>query len=340
MKYAFSITAFLLLFLASCGSDENKKNVPDVSNIKLSVKIARFDQDIIAIDTNQLDAGMEAMAQKYPMMFPLFVSNIIHDQTNPNENPKDALSGFLRAPQVRAVFDTCTKVFKDVSDLENDLTQMFKYYKYYFPEKPTPQVVSMVSEFATDAFTASDSLCGIGLDLFLGENYAGYNPEIFPDYIRRQFTPNYIPVRLAKALATDIVGQSSGKRLIDRMIQNGKMLYVTDCLLPFTADSLKLGYTQAQVDGCYFNEAEAWARILDQKLLYSTEFDKWRKLVTPSPNAPVIYTEAPGEMGNWIGLRILQSYMKRHPNTKMQDLLAITDVQKLLEAAKYKPKRK
>ncbi len=193
--------------------------------------------------------------------------------------------------------------------------------------------VTMISEFATDAFTASDSLCGIGLDLFLGENYRGYNPEIFPDYIRRQFTPNYVPVRMAKALATDIVGQTNGKRLIDRMIQNGKMLYIVDCLLPYTPDSLKMGYTKAQMEGCFYNEAEAWARILDEKLLFSTEFDRWRKLVTPSPNAPIIYTEAPGEMGNWIGLRILQSYMKRHPNTKIQDLLAMTDVQKLMEAA-------
>jgi hypothetical protein len=339
MKYAFGGIAFLILLLSACGSEE-KKNVPDVSNIKLEVKIDRFDKDLIALDTNQLEAGMELMAKKYPMMFPLFVSNIIHDQSNPNETPQAALSGFLRAPQVRTVYDTCQKVFTDLSDLEKDLTQLFKYYKHYFPQKPTPQVVTMVSEFATDAFVAGDSLCGIGLDLFLGEDYRGYNPEIFPEYIRRQFYPKYIPIRLAKALANDVVGASSGKRLIDQMLQNGKMLYIVDCLVPYAPDSLKLGYTKAQVEGCYFNESEAWARLLEQKLLYSTDFQQWRKLVTPSPNAPIVFTEAPGEIGNWIGFRIIQSYMKRHPNTNITGLLKMTDAQQFLEQARYKPKRK
>lgn len=327
----------LLFFAAGCDGDRSPR--PDVSAIKVDLKILRFEQDIFSLDTAQLQIGMQNLLGKYPMMLPLFCNEIIHDQSNPNETPREALGGFLSAPQVRRLYDTTQQVYGDLRWLEKDLNQMFRYYKHYFPKKPVPQVVTMVSEFATDAFTAGDSLCGIGLDMFLGENYPGYDHEIFPYFMRRQFQQDYIAVRLAKALAQNCTDEPSGRRLLDLMLHNGKQLYITDCLLPDVADSLKMGYTREQMEGCHANEAEVWARLIGEKLLYSTDFDKIRKLIAPSPNAPAIFQEAPGEIGNWVGWQIVRAYMKRNPNTTMEQLLQLTDSQKFLEAAKYKPKR-
>ena len=282
---------------------------------------------------------MQSLLGKYPVMLPLFCNEIIHDQSNPAETPREALSGFLKVPQVRHLYDTVQLVYGDLRWLEKDLTQMFRYYKYYFPQKPVPQVVTMISEYATDVFTAGDSLCGVGLDLFLGEKYPGYDPDVFPFFMRRQFQKDYIAVRLSKAVAQNCTDGPKGQRLLDLMLHYGKQLYISDCLLPDVADSLKMGYTQKQMEGCYANEAEVWARMLSEKLLYSTDFDKIRKLVTPSPNAPAIFQEAPGEIGSWVGLQIVRSYMKRYPKTTMDQLLQLTDAQKFLELSKYKPKR-
>lgn len=314
---------------------------PDVSDIKVDVRIQRFDRDFFALDTNNLEAGMQQLSQKYPVMFPLFAVNIIHDQTNPKETPAEAVTGFLRSPQIHRVYDTVQQVYGDLSRLETDLNKMFRYYKYYFPQKPVPEVVTMVSEFATDVFTAGDSLCGIGLDMFLGENYPAYfaNPNTEPAYIRRQFRQEYIPVRLAKAIAQNILDAPPGERLLDQMLQNGKMLYIVDGLLPDVPDSLKMGYTREQMEGCYANEQGVWARLLEQNLLYSTDAKKLRKLVSPSPNAPVVFQEAPGEIGNWIGWQIVKAYMERNPDTSMDALLQFTDAQKFLEQARYKPRR-
>ena len=337
----FSVVALTLLFFTACGDDKRTPR-PDVSDIKVEVQLLRFEQDIFSLDTSQLQIGMQNLLGKYPLMLPLFCNEIIHDQSNPSETPRQALGGFLSVPQVRHLYDTVQQVYGDLRWLEKDLNQMFRYYKYYFPDKPVPQVVTMISEFATDAFTAGDSLCGIGLDLFLGENYPGYDPDVFPFFMRRQFQKDYITVRLAKAIAqnrADGAPAAQKTRLLDLMLHNGKQLYITDCLLPDVADSLKMGYTRAQMEGCNANEAEVWARMLSEKLLYSTDFDQIRKLVTPSPNAPAIFQEAPGEIGNWVGWQIVRSYMKRNPNTTMDQLLQMNDAQRFLELAKYKPKR-
>lgn len=331
----------LALWTAACTDESDPRRKPDVSDIRVNVSLRRFEQALFALDTANLEAGLNALTQQYPEMLPLFAVNLIHDQTNPNETPVQAVGGFLRAPQIRLLYDTVQQVYGDLRGLERDLTQMFRYYKYHFPDKPTPQVVTMVSEFATDAFTYGDSLCGIGLDMFLGENYAAYvaDSERFPAYIRRQFRREYIPVRLAKALAQNQTGDPAGERLLDLMIHNGKQLYLVDCLLPDTPDSLKMGYTRAEMEGCYANESAVWARLLEQNLLYSADFNQWRKLVTPSPNAPIVFREAPGEVGNWIGWQIVKAYMRRHPETTLPQLLELQDAQQFLEQAKYKPKR-
>lgn len=333
------LLAGLAVLFGNCNNDGN--DAPDVSHIQLEIKVRRFDQDLFALDTSNLDAGMQQLGQKYPELLPLFAVNIIHDMTNPQETPVQAVGGFLRAPEVRKLYDTVQQVYGDLRWLDRDLTQMFKYYKYYFPEKPVPEVNAIVSEFATDAFTAGDSLCGIGLDMFLGENYPAYfaNENTSPAYIRRQFRKDYICIRLAKALAQNLSDAPPGERLLDQMLSNGKMLYIVDCLLPEVADSLKMGYTREQMEGCYANEQGVWARLLEQNLLYSTDARKLRKLVSPSPNAPVVFQEAPGEIGNWIGWQIVEAYMKRYPQTTMQELLNFRDAQKFLEQSKYKPRR-
>jgi hypothetical protein len=283
---------------------------------------------------------MTQLSQKYPALLQLFTENIIHDQTNPKETPEQAARNFLVIPEVRALNDTVQQVYGDLRWLEKDLEKLFQYYKYYFPKKPVPAVATVVSEFAVDVFTYGDSLCGIGLDLFLGENFRGYNPEIFPSYIRRQFQSDYITTRLAKALARNTFGEiPPGNRLLDVMLYNGKMLYIVDCLLPMVPDSMKMGYTREQLEGCEANEAAVWARLLTQKLLYSSNFEDFRKLVTPSPNAPIVFQEAPGEVGNWIGWQIVKAYMKRNPKTSIEALLQMQDAQKFLEQAKYKPNR-
>ena len=321
---------------SACGE---KSNRPDVSGIAVTVRIQRFDQAVFSIDTTQMGAAMAKLQADYPVLLPLFAGNIIHDRSNPDETPEQALRDFVSTPELRHLYDTVQQVYGDLSGLEKTLTPMFQYYRHYFPQTPVPQVVAKVSEFATDAFTYGDSLCGIGLDMFLGENYPGYDPEIFPAYIRRQFQRDYIPVRLARALAQNLADAPPGDRLIDQMLYNGKALYITDLLLPDTPDSVKMGYTRAQIEGCQANEQALWARLLEQNLLYSTDFNTFRKLVTPSPNAPVAFAETPGEAGNWLGWQIVKAYMNRYPDTPLPELLQMHDAQQFLEKAKYKPRR-
>jgi hypothetical protein len=122
------------------------------------------------------------------------------------------------------------------------------------------------------------------------------------------------------------------------MLRNGKVLYIAECLAPKTPKYDLIGYTEEQWSGSLANEQTAWARLLELKLLYEPVNNKNIKLVRPGPSTDLLFTEAPGELGNWLGWRIVRTYMRRYPNTTMQELIDFNDAQRFLEKAKYKPR--
>ncbi|MCS7035460.1 MAG: hypothetical protein RMJ33_13150 [Saprospiraceae bacterium] len=301
--------------------------------------LLRFEEDLMALDSAHLQDGMAQLARQYPDFLPFFLTEIAHNPERPHETPQEALAGFAFAPQIRRLYDSCRVVFPNLDEEERALARLAQRYAQLLPGRPPLRFVTAVTEFVGDAYAVNDSLIMIGLDMFLGENFSGYDPQYFPRYLRRQFSKEYLPVKVGLALASHIVGPPQQERIIDYMINNGKILYILDQLLPDEPEYRKMGYTEEQLAGCYANEAETWARLLELKVLYEPLSHRNQKLVMPSPATEMVFLEAPGELGNWVGWQIVKAYMRRHPQTTLDELINFRDSQRLLELSKYKPKR-
>jgi hypothetical protein len=316
------------------------KNIPDVSNINVVIQIQRFEQDLFALDTANLEQGISDLRSKYGPFFNDVFLRITQDKTDPDTSASHTILKILKSPSLQKLKDTCASAFPDLEQYEKNLEQAFKFQKYYLPDAPVPAVVSYVSEFGLGTFTYGDSLLGVGLDFFLGFDFTGYDPNYFPDYIKRTMTPDYMVPKMIEAQASNLVGPVNGDRLLDYMITNGKMLYLKDLLLPYESDEVKMEYTEKQLEWAEENEFLTWTHFLKEELIYSTRMDEIQKLINPSPVAPGgMPQEAPGRIGNWMGWQIIKSYMKRNPEVTIPQLLAETDNQRILDKAMYKPGR-
>ncbi|MFT5765913.1 MAG: hypothetical protein ACI8X3_003351 [Saprospiraceae bacterium] len=335
VKTSFLIGILLSLWLCACNSDKGK-NIPDVSHIEVKVKIKRFEKDLMTIDTNLIKRDMDALVAKYP----IFLPDIFFPKILPILQDTTIMKQFLISPGIQKLYDTCMVVYNDPVDIEKELESAFRFYKYYFPNKKVPEVISFFSEYTIGNFTLDDEILGIGWDFFLGADYPYYDPGFFPNYIKRTMNKEHLVAKSMEAIATDIVGDAKGERLIDKMITNGKVLYLLDQFIPNTPDSIKLAYTAVQTVWCENNEAELWSYFLVDDLLYSSNMRDIRKLVDYSPfGTSQMPPEAPGRSANWMGWQIVKSYMKQNPLTTLDDLIAIKESQTILDKARYKPRR-
>ncbi len=344
-KNSLFLLFITFLSLYACQSDKGK-DIPDVSDIAVTVDLRRFDQALFSLDTNDMAAGLPQLEMGYGEFAEIFFGQILgsKDPRIAPEGHAEYVRGFIAHPGLRKLYDTTQVVFPSMQGIEKDFEQAFRFYKYHFPFQPlSGEVVTYISEYTIGGFLYGDNSIGIGLDFYLGEDYPylQYNPANpnFSAYLTRSFNKDHIVMKSMKLLVQDLNGGPNGNNLLNHMIHNGKELYLLDQLLPFTPDSIKLEYSQEQVDWVSENEANIWAYFISENLLYSTELDKFRKYIEYSPNSPGMPDEAPGRTANWLGWQIVKAYMERNPGTSMQQLIELRDAQVIMDGSRYKPRR-
>jgi hypothetical protein len=81
-----------------------------------------------------------------------------------------------------------------------------------------------------------------------------------------------------------------------------------------------------------------WRHLMQEKLLFATEHFTLRKLTEDAPFTSVFPSESPGKACNWIGYRIVCSYMNRFKDAKLNDLMLNDNYKAILENSRYNPK--
>ena len=60
-----------------------------------------------------------------------------------------------------------------------------------------------------------------------------------------------------------------------------------------------------------------------------------RYYMKPAPAVDMLGAQAPALIGTWVGARIIASYMKKHKDMKLKDLLEFTDYHEMLSESNY-----
>ncbi|MEO8711413.1 MAG: hypothetical protein ABI405_04775 [Parafilimonas sp.] len=330
-------TAVFCLILFSC---KNEKPAPDVSNIKVEVQLKRFDKDLFSVDTNNISASLNTLQEEYGSFLNDFLYNIMVLPPQP-DSVAQKIKMFLH--DYRFVYDTTQKYFSDFNDGFTQIKKGLQYVKYYFPEYKIPEnVITFIGPVEGYANVLTQSGLAVGLQLYLGQNFPVYHSdfisEVYPDYQQRRFEAAYIPVNCMKNIISDIYPEKNGSSpLVYQMIDAGKRLYMLDHFLPQLADSLKTGYTQRQLNGCYDQEAEIWNYFVQNNLLFITDQIQTRDYMQDGPYTEVFGNASPGFIGQFVGWQIVKKWMSTHEETSLSQLINMPEKQ-IYDEAKYKPR--
>ncbi len=337
-RQIYLIFLFAIAFI-SCKQD----NRPDVSHINLDIKIDRFDKSLYADKSkNPSEVNMQ-MAKSYGLFYDDYIHRMIG---SPEYSNDEVLKTLFKDQAYKDLTKDVDSVFPNLKLQEAGLTETFKYIKYYYPKAKIPKFISFVSGFAYQMPVGDDYL-GIGLDMFLGKDSKFYKAIVqsVPLYLSRRFTPEYIVPRVAETYAHEELFEEPDENhtLLSKMIFQGKILYFLDQVLPeSTSDSIKIGYSNEQLEWAKQFEGDIWAYFLENNYLYETDYQKIQVFLSEGPFTPGLgenRNSAP-KLGTWTGWQIVRKYMEENPNVTLQQLMADQDAQKILNQSKYKPKQK
>ncbi|WEK18937.1 MAG: gliding motility lipoprotein GldB [Candidatus Pedobacter colombiensis] len=327
---------FILTFL-SC----KQGTKPDVSAIHLDIKIDRFDKDLYLGKDKGIKQTDELLQKKYGAFYDDYMHRMVGNVTYSNDQ---ILSTLFKDQAYYDLNKEVDSVFNNIAPIEKDLTQTFKYIKYYYPKARVPRFIAFLSGFAVQT-PIGDDYMGIGLDMFLGKDSKFYRAivESVPLYLSKRFTPQYIVPRLTETYAREelFAERDEDRSLLAKMIHNGKILYFMDRVLADNVpDSVKIGYSAKHLDWCKTFERDIWGYYLQNNLLFETDYEKIQVFLSEGPFTPGLgeRNESAPKLGIWTGWQIVRKYMQENPTVTLQQLMTEKDAQKILSASKYKPK--
>lgn len=346
---------FIVIFITTCTPTVN---VPNTTNIKANVVIQRFDTAFfnLAVSPQQ---KLVTLPARYGEIFDYYlIKNAAQDNMPSGSNLAPLIANLVQG--YKPLYDSTQLLYKNLDWLQSDLTQAYKLIKYYYPTFIVPSVVTLVGGFDSEnpnsyfGVEYGKNTLLINLQLFMGANFSGYDPQVYYDYIRRRFVKEYILKNSIDAIintelfvtnattnthdtAIKQTTIAASKTLIESMIQAGKHAYLLNAILPYEKDYIKLGFTKAQLKDCEKNEFVIWSHFVTNNNLFETEPSIVKEYVGETPFTKAFGTDSPGNIGAFVGLQIVKKYVSKYPTISIPQLMQLSEME-LYTKAGYKPK--
>lgn len=333
---------FLLLTVLCYFSCEQKSahKVPEtVLEKAFELKINRFDHDLFALKSDSsIKTEITQLYNKYPDFFYLFTKQILNIGDSTNPQMPNLLKGFIEDQYINEMYDATQLQFSNLKEYNEQLTNAFKGFHYFFPQAIVPEITYFVSGYNYANVTTTTTL-GIGLEMYLGQNYKPYTLLEIPVYKQKLMSKEYIVADALQAwISTDFEKEEDYKMLLNQMLFKGKIIYTLEQLLPELNDTIKFGYSSNQLKWCKNNEAKIWSHFIEKKLLFAALRGDTYKYINEGPFTAGFPRESPGKIGVWLGYQIIKKYVEQHPNLSLKQLFDNHNAQQILTLSKYKPK--
>jgi gliding motility-associated lipoprotein GldB len=333
MYYRILIFALTILTI---GCKNEECNIPEeVAKIPVDVKIERLEKSFYDADTEQ---KMNDFLNSHPLFSNMYLQG---EKSSIDSNLINSLLQLSTNASLDTLVQEADKRFNSMVDEKKQLETAFKVIKHNYPEFNIPQVKTFVTGLGTlgnDLFV-SDTLIVFGIDYFIGKD-ASYRPQAY-DYVLKRYE-RVMMVPSAMLLLSNRFNNTNLKdrTMLSEMINLGKAYYFVDRVMSCTPEHLIIGYSEDEYGDVAHNEGKIWAHFIEKSLLYEKNPFLINKYLGERPNTPEIDAKAPGRLGAWVGWQIVKTYMDRHPEVTLQELMAETDVKKIFNESKYKPERR
>ena len=180
-----------LLLMAVCTGCQWQAEKAEEHDQEQDVVIERYDR-IESMYLSMADfAALHQMRTDYPVQTRTLIENVL--QLGPVNDPEinNRLLVFFQDSTLQALVAEVERQYKDVGDLNKQLTNAFRRLSKLFPEIQLPHVYTQIGSL-DQSIVVTDSLLGISLDKYLGADHPIYLRYGYTEQQRSMMTREYI----------------------------------------------------------------------------------------------------------------------------------------------------
>ncbi len=314
-----------VIFLTSCGSRECRESVYPQ---EISLPVDRLEIELFESESSK---DIEEFLQKNEDFAQFFFHS---DQYPADSILANRIFRLIQNPSIDTLYQESVDAFREFDQTLKTLEEGLGRLKVYYPEAPIPRIQTIVTGMYNDLFISNEYIM-IGMDFFIGKN-ATYKPQQIPDYILRRYNLEHLPTNILQFISSQFIQPGKKEDMLTEMIDHGKSYYLLSKILPCTPGNILIGYTDEQWVDSFENEEIIWANLIENELLYETNYQIKQKFLGERPSVYEIGDKCPGRIGRWVGWQIVKSYARKN-NATLQQVMADTDANKIFINSGYKP---
>jgi hypothetical protein len=183
---------------------------------------------------------------------------------------------------------------------------------------------------------STDSVIGIGLEMYLGPENRILKEVRFPVYMKDKMSREYLASDVAHSwIATNVLGDDKGETFLSSMIYYGKLMYILEALIPDVEENRIIRYTADEYEYAAASEYNIWQYLVDMNWIYSIDMKVKLRFFEEAPTTVGI-EDSPGRIGQFMGWQMVRAYMDANPEVTVEELVSEENESKILKA--YKPK--
>jgi len=327
------LSAVFLLFFVKNDTPKNNISANELQEAKkqLNIQILRYDEELFALDLNNLQKEVAQLSKKYPSFL-----------IGPDIWQEPGFKAYLQDTVIIALHQAAQKTVKTDIILK-ELKPAFGYYTIFYPDDSIPKIITVLPglDLAVPSVYIYDDILFVNVDMYLGADNPYYKDVGMPVYIAERCDPVYLPVDIfKKAMVHKHLARAPRTTLLDAMITEGKKLYFTEMMFPDLPDRYIIGYSEEKYHWANHYLGNAWSYLIEKNELFGKSEALIRCYIEEAPFTKPFGNNSPGRMGTFIGWKLIQSYMANHPEVTLPELMQEVDYQKILNTSRFKPQPK
>ncbi|MAO32469.1 MAG: hypothetical protein CL824_03090 [Crocinitomicaceae bacterium] len=321
-KVFYSI--ILIFSIYACSSNPLDVNA---SNVKVDLEYINIDSSLRNSNNQNKIKFHNKFKIDFPYLYRRAYGQFIGIDFNSDEQFLSSINQYYSDPYISRL----QKRIAQLGNLKNEkekIHQSFQYLKYHFPKMQLPKKIAFISStFAHRTPVTKDNI-GISLECYLDNK-----SKVIKELPVKDFPQYYIEELNQKYMVRDVIQEWVSKKILlhndhlqfaEKMIYWGKVLYLINASIPDADLSLICRYSPNDFKWAEDKESDIWKHIIDQKMLYKRNDLTDKGWFSEAPFTSGLPNESPQRLGQYIGYKMVLSYMAVNPNIALKELIKVS----------------